>query len=137
MCNSNSGAGRTCCSTIGVVHEFSLADGILRSVISVADAHRLARVAEVRLNIGQLAGVSLEALEYAWQFLRETDARTTTAELSFTIINGQGQCAACGFTGPVDTPFRLCPACGGLSLRLIAGEEFLLTEVSGEPAPGG
>jgi hydrogenase nickel incorporation protein HypA/HybF len=115
------------------VHEFSLIEEIHRMVAATADEHRLQSVARVKLRVGRLAGVSCEALEYAWSFVRGGDERTAQALLEITHIDGQGRCAACGFTGAVVDTLRICPACGAPGLRFTAGEEFLLAEISGEP----
>jgi hydrogenase nickel incorporation protein HypA/HybF len=117
------------------VHEFSLADDIFREVLAVAAQHGLRQVTEVKLLIGRLAGVSIEALEYAWSFMRSNDPHTAAAELAITLLDGCGKCEACGFAGGVETHLRICPACGAPGLRFTAGEEFMLAEVSGEPAP--
>lgn len=115
------------------MHEFTLAEEIYRIVIAAADEHQLQSVAQIRLDVGRLAGVNCEALEYAWSFIRSGDERTAQAALDITHIDGMGQCAACGFAGAVTEPLRICPACGALGLRFTAGEEFMLTDISGEP----
>ncbi len=117
------------------MHEFSLADSISHTVLDVAATHGLQCVTEVQLRIGLLSGVSLEALEYAWDFVRAEHPQTAAAALAITLIGGQGQCSACGFAGAVETWLRMCPACGAPGLRFTAGEEFMLAGISGEPAP--
>jgi hydrogenase nickel incorporation protein HypA/HybF len=119
------------------VHEFSLAEEIHRIVIATAVEHELQSVDLVKLDVGRLAGVSTEALEYAWKFLRDSDERTAQAALAITHIDGAGQCRACGFAGVVTEPWRICPACGAPGLRFTAGEEFMLTKISGEPRAAG
>jgi hydrogenase nickel incorporation protein HypA/HybF len=123
------------------VHEYSIANGIYRTVLAIAEAHTLQSVTAVRLSIGLLAGVSVEALEYSWTFICAGDPRTQQAKLDITIIDGVGNCARCGFAGIVTTALRICPVCGAPGLRFSAGEELMLTEVSGEPlvdtAPAG
>jgi hydrogenase nickel incorporation protein HypA/HybF len=116
-----------------LVHEFSLAEEIFRIVIATAVEHELQSVDAVKLDVGRLAGVSTEALEYAWNFLRASDGRTTQATLAITHIGGAGQCRACGFAGAVAEPLPICPACGAPGLRFTAGAEFMLTQISGEP----
>jgi hydrogenase nickel incorporation protein HypA/HybF len=118
------------------VHEYSVANGIYRTVLAIADSHALQSVVTVKLDIGLLSGVSIEALNYAWSFIRDSDPRTVSAQLAISVIDGMGQCAGCGFSGVVTTALRICPACAAPGLRFTAGEELMLTEVSGEPHPG-
>ena len=115
------------------MHEFSLADDILRIVLATAVEHQLQSVAQVKLQVGRLSGVSTEALEYAWGFLRDGEQVTAQAELEITHIDGSGHCTACGYSGAVTEPLRICPSCGATALCFTRGEEFMLTQISGEP----
>lgn len=115
------------------MHEFSLAEEIYRITIATASQHGLKSVELVKLDIGQLAGVSTEALEYAWSFVRTGDVRTRHSALEITHIDGAGVCSVCGFSGAVAEALRLCPKCGAPGLRFTAGDEFTLTQISGEP----
>ena len=114
------------------MHEFSLADGVLRIVLDTAREHGLDQVSEVRLDVGKLAGVSLDALNFAWEFLREQQEVTAGAALVINQPPGRGECNACGFTGEVTDYIRICPGCGAGGLRFTSGEEFTVTGISGE-----
>jgi len=113
------------------VHEFSLAQNILEIVIDSAREHGLSGVAEVRLDVGQAAGVHLDALEFAWRHLKTTSDLTADAALSINSIPAHGACANCGFSGPVTDYIRICPACQALGLRIMGGLEFMVTGISG------
>ncbi|MBN2082358.1 hydrogenase maturation nickel metallochaperone HypA [bacterium] len=114
------------------MHEFSLAQNILEIVIDSAREHGLTAVGEVRLDVGQAAGVHLEALEFAWKHLKTTSELTTGAALLINSIPAHAACANCGFSGPVTDYIRICPACQALGLRIMGGLEFMVTSISGE-----
>jgi len=114
------------------MHEFSLAQSVLDIVTEVAQENEIAAVDEVRLDIGQISGVSVEALEFAWSFLRDQQECTKTAALAIKRPEGHGRCRACGFNGRLTDYIRICPACGSLELEIISGEEFMVTGISGE-----
>jgi hydrogenase nickel incorporation protein HypA/HybF len=114
------------------VHEFSLAEQVLAIVLAAARDNGLSRVGEVHMEIGQLSGVSLEALTFAWEFMRAGDPLTAEATLDITRPAGHGICKACGYDGPVTEPLRLCPQCGESQLELTAGLEFNVLSISGE-----
>lgn len=115
------------------MHEFSLASGIYATALSVATQHGLEEVVTIKLDVGAVSGVNIETLAYAWSFLRTGDTRTQNAELAMTVTDGLGDCPHCGFSGQVTSALRICPHCSALGLRFTAGEEFMLTEISGQP----
>lgn len=114
------------------MHEFALAQSVLQLALDAAREHGLSRISEVRVLVGELAGVSSDALAYAWEFLRGGDGIATAAELALTHTPGAGECAACGYTGAVNSIVRICPRCGAWGVRLTAGQEFMVTGISGE-----
>lgn len=101
-------------------------------MLQSANEHALSRVTEVRLDVGKLSGVSLEALHFAWGFLSDNAAQTVGAELVINEPPGAGLCSGCGFRGAVTDYIRICPSCGAGGLRFTSGEEFLVTGISGE-----
>jgi hydrogenase nickel incorporation protein HypA/HybF len=114
------------------VHEFSLAEQVLAIVLAAAREHLLTRVAVVHMEIGQISGVSLEALSFAWEFVRSSDPLTAGAVLDIKQPTGHGKCAACGYDGPVTEPLRICPHCGMTQLEITRGLEFNVLSISGE-----
>jgi hydrogenase nickel insertion protein HypA len=114
------------------MHEFSLAQDVLKIVLDSAAEHGLSTVGEVRLNVGRASGVHVEALNFAWEYLRSTDPRTAECVLELNRPAGQGECPACGFTGEIEDYIRVCPACHALGLRITGGTEFMVTGISGE-----
>ena len=48
------------------MHEMSIAEGIIEIVERTAKANGVTRVKEVRIEVGELAGVDIPSLEFAW-----------------------------------------------------------------------
>ena len=114
------------------MHEFSLAQDVLQIVLASAAEHGLSTVGEVRLDVGRASGVHVDALSFAWEHLRSTDARTADCALELNRPAGVGECPACGFNGEIDDYIRICPECHALGLRITGGTEFMVTGISGE-----
>ena len=114
------------------MHEFSLAEQVLAIVLAAARENNLSRVAVVHMEIGRISGVSLEALSFAWEFVRSGDPLTAEAALDIARPEGHGVCSACGYDGLVSEPLRICPQCGETRLELTAGLEFNVLNISGE-----
>ena len=55
------------------MHELSIAEGIIEIVERTANANHVRHVKTVRVSIGELAGVDIPSLEFAWQSVRKGD----------------------------------------------------------------
>src|SRR5262245_12175239 len=99
-------------------------------VAAVAETVGPARVAKVRLQIGQLAGVVPEALRFCF----DACARGTTLEgatLEIDEIAARGRCRRCGAELAMTTFLDPCP-CGGTDIELLAGQELRIKDVEVE-----
>jgi hydrogenase nickel incorporation protein HypA/HybF len=112
------------------VHELSLAE----SVVRIAEAHAAGRpVARVELKVGHLRQVVPDALAFAFQLVAEGTA-VEGAELVMEEVPAAGRCRACGTESELDGFPLQCPACLGLDLELLRGEELLVDALELEDA---
>jgi hydrogenase nickel incorporation protein HypA/HybF len=110
------------------MHEAS----IVREILDVAGARAgAARVLQIRVQVGQLSGVSPDALAFYFEILR-SDTVGPQAELEVALVPLRGRCVACG--GAVDLPELTwsCPQCTG-ALVFDNGTELSLTSLVVEP----
>jgi hydrogenase nickel incorporation protein HypA/HybF len=101
------------------MHELALMEGM---VAAVAERVRPARVGRLRLQIGQLAGVLPETLEFCFALC----ARGTVldgAALEIDEVRGLGRCRRCGDAVAMETPADSCP-CGGTEVDVLGGREL-------------
>jgi hydrogenase nickel incorporation protein HypA/HybF len=104
------------------VHELALAE----SVVRIAAGHAAGRrVATVELKVGHLRQVVPGALAFAFQLVSE-GAAVEGAELVMEEIPPAGRCRACGIESELAGFPLCCPACGGLDVELVRGEELLV-----------
>jgi hydrogenase nickel incorporation protein HypA/HybF len=104
------------------VHELSIAE----SVVRIASEHAAGRpVARVELRVGHLRQVVPSALAFAFELVA-VGTPVEGAELALEEVPAAGRCRSCGAESELDGfPLR-CPACGGLGLELLRGEELLV-----------
>lgn len=84
-------------------------------------------IAIVRLEIGQLAGVDVDALRFCFDVCtRGTSLAGATLEI--VAIPGRARCRACGAEYPVGSFADPC-GCGSFDKQVVAGDELRLKEV--------
>ena len=112
------------------MHELAIADSVVR--IARAHAHGR-RVAKVELKVGHLRQVVPAALEFAFQLVAQGTC-VEGAELVMEEVPAAGRCRRCGTESELDGFPLACPACGGLDLELLRGEELLVDALELEDA---
>ena len=73
------------------MHELSIAEGIIEIVERTANANHVRHVKTVRVSIGELAGVDIPSLEFAWQSVRKGGV-AQNAELEIERPRGEAWC---------------------------------------------
>ena len=58
------------------MHELSIAEGIIEIVERTAKSNNVNRVKSVRIAVGELAGVDIDCLRFAWQSVTRQDVPT-------------------------------------------------------------
>ncbi|HZP04945.1 MAG TPA: hydrogenase maturation nickel metallochaperone HypA [Terracidiphilus sp.] len=108
------------------MHEIGIANAILESVRSECARHPDARPCKVGVRVGELAGVDLDALQFAFEVLiRDTDLAEIELDLQF--CSRQYHCSACGTEFSAQDYDLCCPQCGEERARLISGDELKLS----------
>lgn len=113
------------------MHEISLCEGILQVIEEHAEQQRFAKVSRVRLEIGALAGVELQALRFGFDVV----TRNTLAEgaiLDIISLPGQAWCLGCNQSVAVQQRFDACPVCGSYQLHVSGGDELRIKDLEVE-----
>jgi hydrogenase nickel incorporation protein HypA/HybF len=106
------------------MHELALMESVVEAVIEQLGDQR---VALVRLEIGALAGVAVDAMRFSFDICsRGTSLEGAT--LDVVEVPARGRCRACG-SEHVMRRFGTSCTCGSFDLELIAGGELRLKEV--------
>jgi hydrogenase nickel incorporation protein HypA/HybF len=111
------------------VHERSLAATLLKQVEAHAAAHQAARVTEVCVRIGPLAGVEPQLLGSAFQELAEkSDAAGALLRLEEVAL--LARCLDCGHEFEVEEFRFACPVCASGSTHLLQGDAVVLESIT-------
>lgn len=105
------------------MHELALMESMVEQIAGQIDAP----VALVRLEIGELAGVDVDALRFCFGVCTH-DSALAQAELDIVIVSARARCRACGSEQPTHALAAPC-SCGSFDRALIAGTELRLKEV--------
>jgi hydrogenase nickel incorporation protein HypA/HybF len=110
------------------MHEMSLCESVLQIMEAQARSQGFSRVHRVRLEIGALAGVELEAMRFGFEVV----TRGTLADgavLEIIELPGRAWCLECSRQVAVDRRYDPCPGCGGYSLRVTGGDELRIKDL--------
>ena len=114
------------------MHEFSLAEDLLRISREEAVNSHISRLDRIVVRIGDLSGVSIDALDFAFGFLREQDEMTRGTELVVDRVRGRGRCTSCKKEFEIDRLFLYCPECETPTIEITEGREFIIASLEGE-----
>ncbi len=108
------------------MHEAGIALNLIEAVqqrIAAEPGGSESRVAAIHVRVGELSGVSPDALAFAFECLA-AGGPLDGARLVFDAVPLTVRCEACGRTSPVvDLVFR-CGACGSERTRVASGREL-------------
>lgn len=110
------------------MHEMSLAESIVDIVERTAAANGGGKVGAVRLAIGALSHVEVEALRFCFDAVTR-GGTAQGARLEIDTPPGQAWCMPCAATVPVARLGDACPRCGSHQLQVTQGEEMRVIDI--------
>ncbi len=120
-----------------VMHELSIATHLVAvATEALENAGETQPVTVVRIRVGALAGVVIEALEFAWDIATDC-TRCAGARLEVERVPAAVRCAACHTETTVDGPLPfICAQCGQPAIDIVAGRELDLIALEVHDGPG-
>lgn len=110
------------------MHEIALATSIVDIVEATARSQGASRIRELRLEIGALANVEVDALQGALQIALD-GTLAQGAQVVYLLIPGEGHCRSCGALVALATLYELCPHCQGYPVQPTGGQELRVKDV--------
>nr|HDO81431.1 hydrogenase maturation nickel metallochaperone HypA [Candidatus Bathyarchaeota archaeon] len=118
------------------MHEFSIAQSVVQTVLKVAMENNAVQVTEINLEIGELTLLNPEYLKYGIEVASEGTI-IEGAKVNITVKAGVIRCLECGYEGETkkerieDIPHvsallslsLKCPRCGSNMTEVIGGRE--------------
>jgi hydrogenase nickel incorporation protein HypA/HybF len=111
------------------MHELSIAESLVELISDEVALHDSARVVSVRLRLGPLSGVVLQALRFAYGAATAGTALEGSS-LEIDEVKAAVYCPRCRTDRDLDEVRRLrCPVCDTPSPRLVRGRELEVVSV--------
>jgi hydrogenase nickel incorporation protein HypA/HybF len=110
------------------MHELSIALSIVELAEEEARKANATSISKVELEIGTMAGVETEALEFCWGSAIE-GTMAGQAELVINTIKAEAHCLECGTDFPIDHFFTECPACKSFRYEVTKGKELRVSSL--------
>lgn len=122
------------------MHEFSVAQSIVQTVVELAQKHGASQILEVNLLVGEVALVNVDQLGWYVDMLTK-DTVAEGMRLSVTRTPVQVRCLNCGYEGGVtygepdaqwhfSVPRFECPDCDSPQTVIISGKELHIKDMN-------
>ena len=107
------------------MHEYSIVEGVLDSVIPAAEKAGADRIVCVRLRVGDMTEVVQESLDFMWGICCEQRGPMVEGcRLEVEYVYTRSACLKCGHEFEHDRFHLKCPECGSASTMLLSGREL-------------
>ncbi|MCB1310785.1 MAG: hydrogenase maturation nickel metallochaperone HypA [Sedimentitalea sp.] len=110
------------------MHEMSICESIVSVIERQAVAQSFSRVNLVRLEIGPLAGVELQALRFSFDVVTRGGI-AENARLEVIEMPVAGWCMPCAKPVTVAERYDPCPDCGSYQIQITGGEELRIKDM--------
>ncbi|MGA1194604.1 MAG: hydrogenase maturation nickel metallochaperone HypA [Kiritimatiellia bacterium] len=110
------------------MHEFGIAEGLLGAVIEKAREIGAPRVVSIKLQIGALSGVEIDALTFAFTAI-SVNTPAEHAELKIETIPASCYCLDCDLLFECAPAAYACPSCQQVSPDMRTGRELKLVSM--------
>ena len=107
------------------MHEYSIVEVVLDSVIPAAEKAGADRIVCVRLRVGDMTEVVQESLDFMWGICCEQRGPMVEGcRLEVEYVYPRSACLKCGHEFEHDRFHLKCPECGSASTMLLSGREL-------------
>ena len=113
------------------MHEMSLCEGLLQVLETEAQKQGFQRVKQIWLEVGELAGVEIDALRFSFDVVIR-GSLAEQARLNIERLPGKAWCMHCSTTVTVRQRFDACPGCGSYQLQVTSGDQMKIKELEVE-----
>ncbi len=117
------------------MHELSMAQGIINAVLETAESNNATEVTEVTLEIGRLAMINPEQLQFMLGVLVENTIMED-AKINIEDIPAEIDCGDCDFKGVAIlddsdhyAPLVKCPKCDSLKVEILNGKDIVVKNI--------
>ena len=113
------------------MHEMSLCESILQVIEDLAVKQSFSKVKQVRLEIGPLARVEVEAMHFCYSAVVK-DSVADGSELEIIELPVKAWCMKCAMPVAIAARFEACPECGSYQVEITGGDELRIKDMEVE-----
>lgn len=110
------------------MHELSIAQSILDIAEKAAPQGSKAVITSVGLQVGELSGVEIDALQFALSIIKK-DTLLDKADLRIDVVKGEAECRQCQTVFAVPSFGTCCPRCSSYSMNILKGRELRVLNI--------
>jgi hydrogenase nickel incorporation protein HypA/HybF len=130
------------------MHEWALAEAVIAAASQIAEKERLEEVTEVKIKVGELQQIELDAFEFALSQLKPAKFRDT--KFNIEVAKTELRCRVCGhvwslrkgepdektseaihFVPEIAHVYIKCPKCGSPDFEIVKGRGVWLESIKG------
>ncbi|MCL4271422.1 MAG: hydrogenase maturation nickel metallochaperone HypA [Anaerolineales bacterium] len=113
------------------MHELPVTQSLLKIALEHAEKAGAKQVTALNIVIGELSSMVDDSIQFYWEVIAK-DTIAEKAVLNFRRIPAELQCMTCFEKYHPTDKELVCPQCGGVGAKIIAGEEFFLEAIDVE-----
>ena len=110
------------------MHELGITQSVVEIALRTAEAQGAQKIHSLTLEIGSLAGVVPEALEFCYEACSQ-GSLLEGSRLIIEEVPARARCRDCGKEYVLGDLLACCPACGSAASDLLCGEEMRIKEM--------
>ena len=113
------------------MHEYSIVQGIMQTVLAEAEKAKAQKVVKVSLKIGELTGVFPDSLTFCFELISKGTIAGGTA-LNIEKVPIMGYCPHCDKNFLIEDNHYLCQHCKNPTIELTSGRELQIDHLEVE-----
>ena len=114
------------------MHELPVTESIVRIAVEEAERHKVKKVNEIKLMVGELSGLVPECIQYYFDIISK-GTKVEGAQIKKNKIPITMKCQDCGFSGDTDKFINNeCPKCHSKVMKMVGGNEFYIDSMEVE-----
>ena len=113
------------------MHELAVTQSLLKLALEHAEKANAKRITDLHIVMGELSTMVDDSVQFYWEMIAK-DTIAERATLHFRRVPAELQCMTCFEIYRPKADELVCPKCGGVGARIIAGDEFSLESIDVE-----
>lgn len=113
------------------MHELPITQSLLKIALDHAEKANAQQITGINIVMGELSSMVDDSIQFYWEIIAK-DTIAEKAALHFRRVPAELQCMTCFEKYHPTEQELICPKCGSVGAKIIAGEEFSLESIDVE-----